>query len=100
MTIKREASAGSQRRNITVEIETKTTITLDIETAAKWFCGLSDDEQCRFFVSVTDEASKWDRGQDYQWWLVGSHIRNCECSSDAAREMIREMHNGLQRGTH
>ncbi len=88
-----------------VEIEIKTRIRLSIETAAQWFASLDDDAQARFFVAVCEEAKKWPRGKgnmgpSHQWWLIGSHLRNCECSSEAARDMIRDMHDGLHNGTH
>ena len=88
------------------EIEVKTKIKLDIELVARWFANISDDDQARFFVAVCEEAKKWPRdrglncGPSHQWWLIGSHLRNCECSSEEARDMIREMHEGLQNGTH
>lgn len=85
-------------RPVTVEIQK--TISLDIETAAQWFAGLTDDEQCRFIVAVCETAKAWPMSQGEQWYRVGSHIRNCECSSEDAREFIRELHNGLQHGTH
>lgn len=77
-----------------------TTIVLDLETAAKWFCALSDDEQCRFFVAVAKEAEPFGGGYSSQWYFVGSHLRNCECSNDEARELVRGMHEGLERGSH
>lgn len=89
-----------------VEIEITTKVRLSIELAAQWFAGLTDDEQAQFFVEVCKEAEKWPRGKgvnfgpSHQWWLIGSHLRNCECSSDAAREMVRSMHDGLENGNH
>lgn len=85
---------------VTIKTETATTINLDLETAAKWFCGLSDDEQCRFFVAVAREAESFGGGYSSQWFFVGSHLRNCECSTDDAREIVREMHRGLETGRH
>ncbi len=90
-----------------VEIEVKTKIKLSVELAAQWFAALDDDSQAKFFVAVCAEARKWERapgvlsfGPSYQWYLIGSHLRNCECSSDDARDMVREMFNGLETGTH
>ncbi len=88
------------------EIEIKTKIRLDIDLVARWFANLSDDVQALFFVAVCEEAKKWPRdrginfGPSHQWWLIGSHLRNCECSSEDARNMICEMFEGVQNGTH
>lgn len=89
-----------------VEIEIKTTVRLDLATAAKWFAALDDDTQAQFFVEVCKAAREWPAGKgvnlgpSYQWYLIGSHLRNCACSSDDAREMVRSMHEGLTTGTH
>ena len=91
----------------TAEIEVVTKVRLSIELVAQWFANLDDDAQARFFVAVCEEAKKWPKGSgglnfgpSYQWYLIGSHLRNCACSSDAARDMIREMHGGLETGSH
>ncbi len=87
-----------------VEIEVRTTVKLDIDLAARWFANLDDDAQARFFVAVCRAArEQWSSpalGLGMQWYQIGSHLKNCECSSDDARDMIREMHNGLETGSH
>lgn len=70
-------------------IRVTTDIELDIETAAKWFAGLDDDQMCRFLVAVAAEAEKYPSNPDNQWYYLGGHLRNCECSTDAAREMVK-----------
>jgi hypothetical protein len=86
---------------VTVEVKTATSISLDIDTAAKWFCGLSDDEQCQFFVAITEQTKSWPGGDgNMQWYYVGSHLRNCECATEEAREMIRRIHDGITTGRH
>jgi hypothetical protein len=84
------------RTTVTVTTE----IDLDIETAAKWFAALSDDAQCQFFVAVAAEAEKWPGGPDGQWYHVGGHLRNCECSTEEAREMIRAIARYMETSTH
>ncbi|HXF89538.1 MAG TPA: hypothetical protein VNK48_14375 [Xanthobacteraceae bacterium] len=85
-----------------VEIEIKTKVRLSIELAAQWFASLDDDAQARFFVAVCEAAERWPRdkgvnfGPAHQWWLVGRHLKDCECSSEAARDMVRQMYDGLQ----
>lgn len=70
-------------------IKVTTEIDLDIETAAKWFAGLDDDQMCKFLVEVAREAEQWQGSPDNQWYYLGGHLRNCVCSTDAAREMVR-----------
>lgn len=79
----------------TVEIVTKTKLTLDVQVAAKWFCGLSDEQQADFFIAVAKEAESWDQPQWDQWWLVGKHLRTCSCSTDEARELVHHLYRGL-----
>lgn len=70
-------------------IKVETEIDLDIETAAKWFAALDDDDMCRFLVAVAAEAQKYPNLPDNQWYYLGGHLRNCACSTEGAREMIR-----------
>lgn len=82
-------------------IKVTTEIDLDIETAAKWFAGLDDDQMCRFLVAVAAETKKWPHSPDNQWYYLGGHLRNCEgCSTDAAREMIRAWAHWLEHSDH
>ena len=81
-----------------VRIETE--INLDIETAARWFAGLDDDQMCKFLVAVADEAAKYPHSPDNQWYYLGGHLRNCECSTDRAREMIESWHHWMHNSDH
>lgn len=83
-----------------VKIQITTEIDLDIETAAKWFAHLTDDEMCKFIVIVADEAEKWPHGPDNQWYYLGGHLRNCPCSTDAAREMIKSWAHWIDHSNH
>lgn len=87
---------------VTVKIVTEKKIALSIDDAAEWFSGLTDDEQSKFFVAVTEHAKAWPGtlSQGEQWYRIGGHLRNCECSTDEARDMIREIHNGLLHSNH
>lgn len=73
------------RTTITVTTE----IDLSIEAAAKWFAALSDDDMCAFLVAVAKEANSYPSDPDNQWYYLGGHLRNCDCSTEAAREMVR-----------
>jgi hypothetical protein len=81
-------------------ITVTTEIDLDIGTAAKWFAGLDDDEMCRFLVAVAEEAKSYPRSADNQWYYLGGHLRNCECSTEEAREMIRAWAHYMETSTH
>lgn len=77
-----------------------TTIDLDIPIGAQWFANLDDDQQCKFFVEVARIAKAWPGAQNIQWYNVGSHLKNCTCSSADARSMIETIYDGMQTGTH
>jgi hypothetical protein len=85
----------------------RTTVTTDIElgidTAAQWFCGLDDDQMARFFVAVAGMAPQLF-GSEYkaecQWWFVGGHLRRCECSTEAGREMLRRIVASMESDVH
>ena len=81
-------------------ISVTTEIDLNIETAAKWFASLDDDQMCRFLVAVAREAKSFNGGADNQWYYLGGHLRSCECSTDDAREMIRSWAYWMENSTH
>ncbi len=68
---------------VTTEIE------LDVKTAAKWFAHLSDDEMAEFLIQVEKESRVYPSDPDNQWYYLGGHLRNCECSNDETRQMLR-----------
>jgi hypothetical protein len=73
-------------------IEIKTTIELDIDTAAKWFCNLNDEMQADFLVSVQKHSIDWSGYSDpcsSQWYYMARHLATCACSNKDTREMIR-----------
>lgn len=70
-------------------IRVTTDIELDIDVAAKWFAGLDDDQMCKFLVAVAAEAKNYPCNPDNQWYYLGGHLRNCECSTEGARQMLR-----------
>lgn len=85
---------------VTTEIRTTVTINLDIETAAKWFASLDDDLMCKFLVAVAEEAKNYPGLPENQWFYLGDHLRNCECSTDAAREMVKAWAHWAENSTH
>lgn len=86
-----------------MKIEMQSTVDIDVKILAKLFASLTDDDQAQFFIEVAQVANEWPKtygGPSYQWYLIGSHLRNCECSTEDAREMIRGIAEGVQIGTH
>jgi hypothetical protein len=81
-------------------ITVTTEIELDIDTAAKWFAGLDDDQMCRFLVAVAAEAEKYPSSPDNQWYSLGGHLRNCKGSTEAARNMIRSWAHWMEHSEH
>lgn len=81
-------------------IEVTTTIELDTKTAAKWFAALDDDEMCKFLVAVAEEAKAYRGDPDNQWYYLGGHLKNCECSTDDAREMVRRWNYWMEHSAH
>jgi len=83
-----------------IAIAITTEIDLDIETAAKWFAQLDDDQMCQFLVAVAAEAQSYPSLTDNQWYYLGGHLRNCKCSNDETREMIRSWAHFMETSMH
>lgn len=84
-----------------MQVEMKSVVNIDIELLAKLFSALDDDAQCRFFVEVAKCAEQWSSADpDYQWVTVGAHLRNCKCSTEAARNIISSIAYGMEHSTH
>lgn len=81
-------------------IKVTTEIELDIETAAKWFCNLDDDAMCKFLVAVAAEAKLWPASADNQWYYLGGHLKNCGCSTEDARQMVRDWAHWMENSDH
>lgn len=74
------------RTSITVTTE----VELDVLTAAKWFWGLSDEDQAQFLIEV-ERVSRDDVGNaSSQWSYMIGHLKTCTCSNDQTREMVRD----------
>jgi hypothetical protein len=76
-------------------IKIETEIELGIDVAAKWFAGLDDDEQSKFFVAVCRAIAIPSSQMESQWMAIGNHLATCECSTEDAREMIRSIVYGM-----
>ena len=72
-----------------------------VALAAELFWSLDDDAQTRFFVhvaeladahqAVTQRSLAWS-----QWAAIGSHLRECACSTFGARQMIEGVYGAMQ----
>lgn len=75
-------------------------LALTAEDIARAFCDLDDDAQAQFFVHCARIAEEWTvapgsyRGM--QWFNVGRHLRDCDCSTEEGREMIRDIASAME----
>jgi hypothetical protein len=74
-------------------------IKLTPEELAEAFCEMDDDSQAKFFVECARIERSWDRAGSFmyvdQWREVGKHLRECACSTEDAREMVRRLADGI-----
>ncbi len=78
-------------RTVTVKQTVAVELEVSPESLAKFFCELDDEELAQFFIEAAKIAGQWEEpswGADWQWHVVGRHLANCACSTDAAREMV------------
>jgi len=83
-----------------MQIEMKSTVEITPELMAKIFCDMSDEQQCAFFVEIGRIAAESESNFDQQWYYLGGHLRNCECSTEPARAFIRGLYEAMQTSTH
>lgn len=84
-------------------IRVTTDIELDVDIAAKWFAGLDDDSMCKFFVAIAREVRETypsSYAADNQWYFLGGHLRNCACSNEETREMVRAWALWMEKSEH
>jgi len=64
---------------------------------AQAFCDLSDEEQAQFFIEAARIAREtWQGPATFlQWREVGKHLAACACSTDDARELVRDIAEGM-----
>ena len=82
-----------------MEIELKSKVNLTVELLAEVFCALDDDQMCKFFVEVHRIAEQ-NPHFDNQWYYLGGHLRNCECSNEGTREMLRNIVEHMETSDH
>lgn len=72
-------------------------VTLTAEQVADAFSELNDDEQARVFVRLAEISETWPaHARLAQYAAIGKHLRECECSTPGAREVIEEIHAAMR----
>lgn len=71
--------------------------TLEPRQLAELFCALTDEEQAQFFIEAASVARETftPMGPWWQWTKVGEHLRDCTCSTDDGRQMVRDIADGI-----
>lgn len=82
-----------------MEVELRTKVEVTVEVLAEVFCALDDDQMCKFFVEVHRRA-EMAPAFDNQWYYLGGHLRNCECSNEGTREMLRNIVQHMETSEH
>jgi len=83
-----------------MEIEMVTKVDIDVPTLARIFAQLDDDDMCQFFVEVHRQAELVGPQFANQWYYLGGHLRNCKCSNEGTREMLRNIVHWMDHSTH
>lgn len=67
---------------------------------AEAFCEMNDEDQAQFFIEAARVCRTWDdeTGRAMQWWSVGKHLSACACSTEEARDLIRDIVGGMEHG--
>jgi hypothetical protein len=81
-----QAGGGTVKLTVTVDVP------MTVEQLAGLFAELDDDSQARFFVEVAKAMATWTLHERYmQAIYIGRHLRDCTCSTEDARELLREI---------
>lgn len=72
----------------------------EVQSLAERFCAMDDDAQAKFFVEVAAIMDRWpmppSHGRSMQCWFIGRHLATCSCSTEAGREVIRDIFNSME----
>lgn len=86
-------------------VEVTVKVRLTPEQLGAMFAEMNDDEQARVFVAAAAAAQLWELdkysiGIDGQWQAIGCHLKSCKCSTEEARDMVRNIAYGLEHPKH
>ena len=83
------------------EWETTVKVPISVRRMAEIFANMDDDKQAQFFVYAAEVFAGWGHYKaEVQAMYIGGHLRNCKCSTEAAREFVRSIAYGLENSTH
>lgn len=83
-----------------VEVTVTHEIDLDVETVARWFCGLSDEDQAQLFIDINRVAYEvMQENSETQWYYMCKHLSTCKCSNADTRDMLRYWAKNLKEPT-
>lgn len=57
---------------------------------------LTDDDIAQVIIELARIASTWAHQPDQMWHAIGRHLRDCECSTEEAREFVRLVAAGME----
>lgn len=63
---------------------------------AKAFCDMNDEDQAQFFEEVSKCAQAWHKGSCMQWFMVGRHMRDCDCITWEGQNVVTEIYQAMQ----
>jgi hypothetical protein len=70
----------------------------EVSKLARRFCDLDDDHMAKFFVEAARIMNGWKVHDALfsQAWYVGRHLARCECSTEDARALLREIVSAME----
>jgi len=72
-------------------------VDFSLDQLASMFAELDDDSQAQFFVKVATIMQTWTTYErDMQSFYIGRHLRDCACSTEAARDLVTAIHEAMQ----
>lgn len=76
-----------------------------VKALAVAWCGMTDDDQAKFFEEVGRIMDGWDSeerprqafylGADHHRHLIGRHMRDCACIGDAGRRALTDIYSAM-----
>lgn len=86
---------------VTIEITSTTTTRTTITPllVAEMIAALDDEQQAQVFIELAQIAATWTHRTCMQWFSVGRHLRNCACSTEEARDLVRDIASGIESST-
>ena len=70
---------------VIVEWNTTVKVPISVRRLAEILANMNDEQQAQFFIEAADLMKGY---AERQCIYIGKHLRECECSTDGARELI------------